>query len=75
MYTSVKTRKKRRHVGPACLKLPGENTVAVLIGDFVCISVFSLMKCSFVKAFGSEACQCSGWGADRECLSGKVICI
>ena len=26
MYTSVKTRKKRRHVGPTCLKIPGENT-------------------------------------------------
>ena len=26
MYTSAKTRKKRRHVGPTCLKIPGENT-------------------------------------------------
>ena len=26
MYTSVKTRKKRRQVGPTCLKIPGENT-------------------------------------------------
>ena len=25
MYTSVKTRKKTRHVGPTCLKIPGEN--------------------------------------------------
>ena len=29
MYTSVKTRKKRRHVGPTCLKIPGENTGTV----------------------------------------------
>ena len=26
MYTSVKTGKKRRHVGPTCFKIPGENT-------------------------------------------------
>ena len=26
MYTSVKTRKKRWHVGLTCLKIPGENT-------------------------------------------------
>ena len=32
MYTSVKTRKKRRYVGPTCLKIPGENTA------YVCVS-------------------------------------
>ena len=35
MYTSVKARKKRRHVGPTCLKIPGENTVYIYI--YVCI--------------------------------------
>ena len=30
MYPSVKTRKKRRHVGPTCLKIPGENTALPL---------------------------------------------
>ena len=34
MYTSAKTRKKRRHVGPTCLKIPGENTALVLKDSF-----------------------------------------
>ena len=37
----------------------------------VCKFVFA---CSFVKAFGSEACQCSGWSVDREYLLVKAMC-
>ena len=48
--------------------------MSVQIGDFVPFLFISLMKCSFVKAFGSKACQCSGLGMDREYLSVKAIC-
>jgi hypothetical protein len=37
MYTSVKTRKKRRHFGPTCLKIPGENTVVIGAPHHTCM--------------------------------------
>ena len=56
MYTSAKTRKKRRHVRPTCLKIPGESTAMYLcmygyVRMYVCMYVRMFVCCNVTCAY------------------------
>ena len=57
MYTSVKTRKKTRHVGPTCLKIPGENTAMYQQVLYVLLRHFARNEntCSYNSAYRAFA--------------------
>ena len=47
--------------------------MAVQIGDFVPFLFFFFNEMLICQSVGSEACQCSSWGVNREYLSVKAI--